>query len=241
MSVDVARWYVELERCRPRRTPPPPPGVTYMPDDFANAKTTAIAVSGRNGYPNSGTSTVSVEATSKPSQLRVTVTSKIRNAFGAAFGRSSPRWSRSAVADFNGPAPMGSPCNTYGNEPTALNSALRNTGDANRGPRTSVIVAPAGGASCTSNPQFWGAIAGPNTRQGQSGDAFMTRTCSSGNSGCTGTDEQRVQPTRLLLHRPGGPGRRRPAHDDPDLRPGLRRGRRPVRGRARAAPRSPTA
>ena len=54
-------------------------------------------------------------------------------------------------------------------------------------------MAPAGGASCTSNPQFWGAIAGPNTAK-QSGDAFMTRTCSSGNSGCTGTVNNEFNP-----------------------------------------------
>ena len=62
LAVDVARWYVELERVQTAADAAATAGVTYMPDDFANAKTTAIAVSGRNGYPNSGTSTVSVEA-----------------------------------------------------------------------------------------------------------------------------------------------------------------------------------
>ena len=129
LAVDVARWYVELERVQTAADAAATAGVTYMPDDFANAKATAITVSGKNGYPNSGSSTVSVEATSKPSQLRVTVTSKIRNAFGTGFGQDFTTVSRSAVADFNGPAPMGSPCNAYGNEPVAALSP-----DANRGP-----------------------------------------------------------------------------------------------------------
>ena len=80
---------------------------------------------------------MSVEATSRPSQLKVTVTSRIHNAFGTAFGEQWTTVSSSAVADFNGPAPMGSPCNAYGNEPTgALNlGTAASTGNVNnRGP-----------------------------------------------------------------------------------------------------------
>ena len=80
---------------------------------------------------------------------------------------------RSATADYNGPAPMGSPCNTFGNEPAGSNPSSVDP----RGPNTSVIVTPTGGASCTSNPQFWAAIAGPDTPKGN-GDQYMTRTCS---------------------------------------------------------------
>ena len=189
MSVDVARWYVELERVQTAADAGATAGVTYMPDDFANAKTTAIAVSGRNGYPNSGTSTVTVEATSKPSQLKVTVSSKIRNAFGTAFGEEF-----TTVVAFRGrrlqrPGPHGQPLQHVWQRAARLLSTPTRTEA--RG--ASVIVAPAGGASCTSNPQFWGAIAGPNTAK-QSGDAFMTRTCSSGNSGCTGTVNNEFNP-----------------------------------------------
>jgi Flp pilus assembly protein TadG len=188
LSVDVSKWYVELERVQTAADAAATAGVTYMPDDFANARTTAIAVSGRNNYPNSGTSTVVVTATSKPSQLKVTVTSRISNAFAGWFGDAFTTVSRSAVADFNGPAPMGSPCNAYGNEPTGAIAA-----DTNRGPSSSAIAAPTGGASCTSNPQFWGAIAGPLTPK-RNGDAYMTRTCSSPDSGCTGTTNTEFDP-----------------------------------------------
>ena len=134
---------------------------------------------------------------------------------------------------------MGSPCNAYGNEPTgALNlGTAASTGNVNnRGPSTaSVIVAPAGGAKCTSNPQFWGAIAGPNTPKGN-GDAFMTRTCGSGNSGCTGTTNNEFNPLGYFYIVRVGAGRRRRAHDLADLRPGLRPGRRRVRRTDRAGP-----
>ena len=70
LAVDVARWYVELERVQTAADAAATAGVTYMPDDFANAKATAIAVSGRNGYPNSGTSTVTrrVDQQAEPAQ-----------------------------------------------------------------------------------------------------------------------------------------------------------------------------
>jgi Flp pilus assembly protein TadG len=195
-AVDVARWYTELERVQTAADAAATAGVTYMPDDFANAKATAIAVSAKNGYPNSGDTAVYVEATSKPSQLRVTVTSKIPNGFGSIFNKPYTTVSRSATADFNGPAPMGSPCNAYGNEPLAavnVGNASSTGPTNNRGPRSSVIVAPSGGATCTSNPQFWAAIAGPNTPKGN-GDAFMTRTCSSGNTGCSGSTNNEFDP-----------------------------------------------
>ncbi|WP_372736240.1 pilus assembly protein TadG-related protein [Nocardioides sp.] len=189
MAVDVARWYVELERVQTAADAAATAGVTYMPDDFASAKATAIEVAGRNGYPNSGNSTVVVEQTTKPSQIKVTVSMTVGNAFGASFGSPFTTVSRSAVADFNGPAPMGSPCNSYGNEPSAAISA-----DTNRGPSGSVIIAPPGGASCSSNPQFWAAIAGPETPK-SNGDAYMTRNCSSSShSGCSGSTNNEFDP-----------------------------------------------
>ena len=190
ISVDVARWYVEVQRVQNAADAAAMAGVTYLPDDFASAKSTAITVAGRNGYPNSGSTSVSVSIGDKPTQLVVTVSSKIGNAFGTAFGVNTNTIVRSATADFNGPAPMGSPCNTFGNEPPGAGTG---SNDPVRGPNTSVIVAPPGGASCTSNPQLWGAIAGPDTPKGN-GDEFMTRTCNSGNAGCTGTTNDEFDP-----------------------------------------------
>ncbi len=190
VSVDVSVWYVEVQRVQNAADAAATAGVTYLPDDFASAKATAITVAGRNGYPNSGTSTVSVSVGEKPTQLVVTISSTIKNAFGSAVGIDNETIVRSATADFNGPAPMGSPCNTFGNEP---NGAGSGSNDPVRGPTTSVIVAPPGGASCTSNPQFWGAIAGPETPK-SNGDEYMTRTCSGGTDGCTGSTNNEFDP-----------------------------------------------
>ena len=56
ISVDVSRWYVEVQRVQNAADAAAMAGVTFLPDDFASAKATAITVAGRNGYPNSGTS-----------------------------------------------------------------------------------------------------------------------------------------------------------------------------------------
>ncbi len=86
ISVDVSRWYVEVQRVQNAADAAAMAGVTYLPDDFASAKATAITVAGRNGYPNSGSSAVSVSIGDKPTQLVVTISSTIGNAFGTAFG-----------------------------------------------------------------------------------------------------------------------------------------------------------
>jgi len=185
LSVDVARMYVELERVQSAADAAATAGVTYLPDDFASARATAIAVAGRNGFPNSGSSTVTVTLGSKPTQLKVTVASTIPNAFGRAFNSDWATVKRSAVADYNGPAPMGSPCNSFGNEPPAGSAEPLGSG--------SQIVAPPGGAACTSLPQLWGAVAGPETPKAN-GDARMTRKCASGTDACTGTTNTEFDP-----------------------------------------------
>ncbi len=186
LSVDIGRIYVEIERVQNAADAAATAGVTFLPDDFASAKATALAVASRNGYPNSGTSSVVVTVGAKPTQLKVTVHHTIGNSFGAAFGANYADVSRSAVADYNGPAPMGSPCNTFGNEPP---------GTVLRGPSTSVIHAPPGGAECTSTPRLWAAIAGPETPKGN-GDQFSTRKCdtSVATDGCTGNANHEFDP-----------------------------------------------
>lgn len=174
IGVDVARWYVEIERVQAAADAAATAGVTFMPDDFASARARAIEIAGRNGFPNSGDTYVQVEPGEKPTQLKVTVGSSVENNFGRYFGMDDSTMSRSATADFNGPAPMGSPCNTLGNEPP---------GTPARGPVGSVISAPPY-AQCSSNPQFWASAAGPNVLKTQ-GEQFGTRRCAGNEDGCS--------------------------------------------------------
>jgi Flp pilus assembly protein TadG len=173
ISVDIARWYVELERVQAAADAAATAGVTYLPDDLASARARAIAIAEDNGYPDDGNTYVRVEVGERPTQLKVTVGSRIPNNFAAAIGILDTTLARSAVADYNGPAPMGSPCNTMGNEPPGSTGA---------GPVVSQLSVPPG-ANCSSSPAFWANIAGPDWPKGN-GDQFMTRSCDTGVDGC---------------------------------------------------------
>lgn len=183
ISVDVARWYVELERVQAAADAAATAGVTYMPDDFVKARQRAIAIAEDNGFPNSGDTEVTVSVGEKPTQLKVTVASKVGNGFGAAIGIVDTVLARTAVADYNGPAPMGSPCNTMGNEPA---------GTPGRGPVSSQLSVPTG-ATGTTNPEYWTNIGGPDWPKGN-GDQFMTRSCTSGVDGCDGSTNLEFDP-----------------------------------------------
>ncbi|HET6562732.1 MAG TPA: Tad domain-containing protein [Marmoricola sp.] len=175
ISVDVARWYMEVERVQKAADAGALAGVTHMPQDLAAARATASDVSSRNGYPNSGTTSVAVEAGTLPSQLKVAVSSTIPNTFGSMFGIDTIDITRTAVADYNGPAPMGSPCNTFGNEPTSGVGSATPVGSA-------LPAVPYDG--CSSKPDFWASIEGPQTTKGQ-GDRYATRSCGASSHECS--------------------------------------------------------
>ena len=168
IGVDVARWYVEVERTQKAADAAALAGVTYMPNDFAGARAAALKVAALNGYDNATGNTVTVSPGDQPSQLRVSITSDVANNFGKAIGIATTAIGRSSLADYTAPAPMGSPCNTFGNEPAS--------------PGGSALPAGAA-ANCTAAPQFWGAIEGPSTDKVE-GDRFMTVACrGTGNAG----------------------------------------------------------
>jgi hypothetical protein len=185
ISVDVARWYAEAQRVQKAADVAASAGVIYMPQDLAAATTTANDVAKRNGYPNSGDSTVTVKSGTQPSQLDVAVSSTIPNIFGQFLGMDETTITRHAVADYTGPQPMGSPCNTLGNEPAGGSSVS--------GPVASQLQLPPG-ADCSSTPQFWMNINGPNVSKAY-GDQYAVRNCaSSAVSGCTNTTNDEFDP-----------------------------------------------
>lgn len=162
IALDVARWYLELERVQKAADAAALAGVTYMPYDLLEATRTAETVSSRNGYAPSSDVSIDVAPGPRQSQLEVTVSSRIPNTWGALLGVGSITVSRTAIADYSGPAPMGSPCNTFGNEPPSL------TG--------SVLPAVPVNATCRPMPEFWAAVEGPGTAKLQ-GDRYGTLAC----------------------------------------------------------------
>jgi Flp pilus assembly protein TadG len=158
-------------------------GAVYLPTDSVGATTRARATVNQN-YPGASTSTRVVPG--HPTQLEVTVTAPMTYIFAQIFGFSDTTVSRTGVGEYSAPAPMGSPCNTFGNEPRSNVYAAQPTGSSLPSPLT-------GAYSKCSNPQFWGGIEGPDVKKEQ-GDRYMTRTCNGFESGCDGTTNEEFRP-----------------------------------------------
>ncbi len=188
ISVDTSRWYDELNRVQKAADAAALAAVPYMPFDLTNATLKAKEVAKRNGYDDASPNVVvTVQTGDLASQLKVTISSKIKNSFGQAIGFGHQTLTRTATADYKGPAPMGSPCNTFGNEPNggSAGSSLTPTGTAQ-----GTTPFP----NCSRNPTFWGVLEGPETGKVQ-GDRYQTRNCeTTGVDGCSGTTNSEYGP-----------------------------------------------
>jgi Flp pilus assembly protein TadG len=172
VAVDTGRWYVEVQRVQKAADAAALAGVPYLPFDLPNAIDRAKEVAVRNGYDDASPDVVvTVTRGVLTSQLRVTIESRIDNVFGRSIGVANASIVQSAVADFQAAAPMGSPCNTFGNEPDA--GAGVDSADPTGTSRGSSPM-----ANCPRRPQLWATIEGPQTDKSQ-GDRYQTRACAS--------------------------------------------------------------
>ena len=168
-AVDVGRWYVVGQQEQRAADAAALAGVTTLPADPTalpnGAYATAQNFSKVNGFQNgtvTGT-TVTPLLDGRPTRLRVTVSRDVENIFGPLLGIPTTTVTRTAVADFGGPVPMGSPCNEFGDDPEA--GSTRSTNCANAG-------------------AFWANVGSPKATK-VSGDAFQDNVCASGNDGCS--------------------------------------------------------
>lgn len=169
-AVDVGNWYFTGQRMQRAADAGALAGVTYLPSDFSSANTKARELAKKNNFDGSVTGTTVTSALDgRPTRLRVTVTQTVKNQFGWLMGVPTTQVSRTAVADYAGPVPMGSPCNEYGDDPDQNGNRSSNCSDA--------------GA-------FWANIGSPNATK-VSGDAYQNNVCDSSQDGCasgTNTD-----------------------------------------------------
>lgn len=187
IAVDTGFWYVTREDAQRAADAAALAGVPYLPQDLDAARTRALEVAAQNGFcgtqlPASAcpqgaqAAEVSVSTTDRSTELKVTIVATRANQFGQVIGVDRTRIGQTAVADYQGPAPMGSPCNTFGNEPGA------GAGSSSPQPRSGSTVAASsaratGLSNCdTSAPQFWAGIQGVDTNK-QNGDRYMNRYC----------------------------------------------------------------
>jgi Flp pilus assembly protein TadG len=176
-AVDTGNWYAQQKNIQSAADAAALAGVPYLPNDMTDAITTAKTVAARNGYTD-GTkgTTVTVSLGARPTQLKVVISTPVHNSFGQVIGLSTTQLTRTAVADYQGPSPMGSPCNTFGNEPASGGgtSSLLPTG-------TALAAVGTRYANCSSNPAYWPTIEGPETDK-QQGDRYQTLACASNDS-----------------------------------------------------------
>ena len=109
-------------------------GVLHVKEDATKAKDEGLAAAARNGYVDTslgGSDTVAMTthaddetAVEHQAQLRATITHEIPTFFMKIFGITSLSISRSAVAEYVEPLPMGSADPYYGNDPELGNWPL---------------------------------------------------------------------------------------------------------------------
>lgn len=164
-SIDIGRWYITGQKLQRAADAAALAGVPSLPGDQATAFSTAQTFATANGYTNGVASAVVTPAMgSRPTRLRVTIKKTVTNTFGKILRVPTTTITRTAVADYAGPVPMGSPCNEMGNDPNADASTKKST-------------------NCGSQGQFWGATGSPSAPK-VNGDAYQMGTCTSANDAC---------------------------------------------------------
>jgi hypothetical protein len=113
-SVDLGWWYLTASRLQNSADASALGGVVFLPADLAEATNVATTMAQGHGHHPSA---VEVRLGERSNQLRVTVSADVESFFLKIFGIATIRMSRTALAEFEGPVPMGSPESFLGNDP----------------------------------------------------------------------------------------------------------------------------
>jgi Flp pilus assembly protein TadG len=197
IGIDMANWYYTGQRLQVAADAAALAGSVYMPSDFTTATSHARAVSTQNGFTHDPSNadplkqvTVAPATGEKASELRVTVTAKVRNFFGWAIGDGTQTMTRTAVAEYRGPVLMGSPCNLFGNEPSgSVTDQSSSTPVTTRANYASAASDP----SCTTTPQLWANIGGKGADKVW-GDRYSASGCAGGETNCSGYTNTEYSP-----------------------------------------------
>jgi hypothetical protein len=157
LAVDVGNWWWTGQKVQKAADAAAMAGVTYMPDDLAAAQSLANDVAQRNGYENGTNATIVSAADDRPTELRVTITTDVDNFFTSILGIEQTTIERTAVADYVGSVPMGSPADYLGQDPETAGRLQK----------------------------LWLNVSGRASTKA-SGDRFTSRTCGTSTYGCSG-------------------------------------------------------
>ena len=184
LAIDTSHWYLQAQRAQRAADTAALAGVVRMPGDATGATTVAKATANGNGYTDAEIAVAPVA--NHPNQLQVTVTHTVTNFFGSFLNRNSETISRTAIAEYQGPVPMGSPLNGMGNQPKLQC-------DPTKAPYTDPVVQAACLAArdldvvdTSSQGQYWLNVNAPLRDKG-TGDAYQSAACAGtgANTGCS--------------------------------------------------------
>jgi Flp pilus assembly protein TadG len=169
-AVDVGHWYLVGQQEQNAADAAAMAGVTSLPANTVGAFSTAQNYSKINGFQDGvNATTVTAVLGGSATRLQVTVNRNVTNFFGSLLGVPTTNVSRTAVADYAGPVPLGSPCNEFGADPESSGNISANCTNAGFTP----------GA-------FWANV-GSLAATKISGDAYQDNVCASGVDGCSGS------------------------------------------------------
>lgn len=178
LTVDLGYRYVVAERVQNAADAAALGGTVFLPTDFSQADLRARDVAGENGFsvsdPNVAITTAPVAG--QPTQLKVTIRKTVPVFFAGIFGEKAMTVTRSAIADYDQPVEMGSPSNTFGNQPDC--NAPCSSGDA--------------------TPEMWANVEGPGTQKSK-GNAYTSNTCDSSADRCANGVNSDYQPDGMLF------------------------------------------
>ena len=146
LGLEYSRWNTLATRIQKSADTAALAGAIFLPENLPQATATAATISSQNGFKNGNLGIVVTSARgSLPNQLKVTISVPTHNPWGQIVNYNSTTIVRSAVAEYQLPQNLGSPANSYGNDPE----------------------------SAAAPPQFWGNIFGPSSAK-EKGDAIQS-------------------------------------------------------------------
>ncbi len=166
LALDIANWYLTANKSQKAADAAALAGAVYLPDDPTAAVNTARDVAKLNGFDDAAADIVVTAAPkpSNPSQLDVTISRTVNNAFGRLVGNPQKTVTAARSASTSGPSPW----------------AAR---------PTSWATSPAPWTPAWPTPTSWPTRSSGSTSPGPSrykskGDAVQADLCSSGTDNC---------------------------------------------------------
>lgn len=174
LVVDLGYGYVTAQRAQDAADAAALAGTIYLPTDPNAAQQRAAQLAADNGFdPRDPNVSMRAEPVAgQPTELAVTLTKRIPVFFGGIVGVRRMTVTKRATADYDQPVQMGSPWNTFGNQPDCNGCT---TGDA--------------------TPDFWANVEGPDTSK-TNGNAFQAGYCDGVSDNCPagGVNNTDLQP-----------------------------------------------